>query len=207
MRTTQLMITLVVAVTSAVSAQVDTNMIETVSLSFGWPANLSATVARSHMRVNTRGAFADTTGGSSRYRMVVADHAEGTLVDFFDFEILDLDDFRTDYGAEVTFARVTKGVVPSFIVAASGEIVRISNFPALRSTIDQLLGPDLESLPDLPPGGTLLLEQMLSERVFTAGLRDEWAAYVEFWNGQDLEIGARVAADPTLVYGDGPYVE
>ena len=190
MRTTQLLTTLFVAVTSAVSAQVDTTTAETVSLSFGWPAGLSATVARSHMRVSTLGAFADTTGGSSRYQMVVSDHSEGTLVDFFDFEILELDDFQTDYETEMTLAKVTEGLVPSFIVGAGGEIVRVSDFPALRSTIDDLLGPDIQSLPDLPPGGTLLLDQMLSEAVFTAGLRDEWAASVEFWNGQDLKIGA-----------------
>ena len=190
MRTTQLLTTLFVAVTSAASAQVDTTTAETVSLSFGWPAGLSATVARSHMRVSTLGAFADTTGGSSRYQMVVSDHSEGTLVDFFDFEILELDDFQTDYETEMTLAKVTEGLVPSFIVGAGGEIVRVSDFPALRSTIDDLLGPDIQSLPDLPPGGTFLLDQMLSEAVFTAGLRDEWAASVEFWNGQDLEIGA-----------------
>ena len=189
MRTTQLLTTLMIAVTPTVSAQVDSTAAERVSLTFRWPAGLSAAVARSHMRVNTRGTFADTTGGSSRYGMVVSDHAEGTLVDFTDFDILDLDDFRMNYQPEMTLAKVTQGAVPSFVVAPSGEIVRVADFPTFRSTIDELLGPDVDALPDLPPGGTLLLDQMLSERVFAAGLRDEWAAAVEFWNGQDLDIG------------------
>ena len=189
MRTTQLLTTLMMAVPPIASAQIDSTATEEVSLTFRWPAGLSATVARSHMRVNTRGTFADTTGGSSRYRMAVSDHAEGTLVEFIDFDILDLDDFRMDYQAALTLAKVTEGAVPSFVVAPSGEIVRVADFPAFRSTIDALLGPDLDALPDLPPGGTVLLDQMLSERVFAAGLRDEWAATVQFWNGQDLDIG------------------
>ncbi len=178
------------AIAPTVAAQTVPTTRDTISLRFDWPAGLTAIVARSDMRITARDDFADTTGGSSRYRMTVSEHPDGRLIDFSQFEILDLDDFRSGYQPAMTFAKVRDGLVPSFIASPAGGLVGLADYPALRSTADQLLAPHLDSLPDLPIGGAALVGRLLSEDVYTARIADEWAATVQLWAGEAFEVGA-----------------
>ncbi|HJU64157.1 MAG TPA: hypothetical protein VJ596_00710 [Gemmatimonadaceae bacterium] len=179
---------LLLAIASPIYAQARP---DSVSLRFAWPVGMSARVEHEWSRVQQSAARRDSTLVRSGYRLRVAPHPEGRLIQIDSFQLRQSDGVRKPGGdaGEELLARIGS-LLPSSIVSAGGEFRRIANIGTVKAALDSLLAPMRRDLATAPPQLKALLERASSQEALTASAAQEWNILVGTWVGVDWEIGA-----------------
>lgn len=158
---------------------------DSVELRFAWPIGTTVDVHASRWRART--GQADTLDVAARYRIEVQAHAQGRLIRYSNLAL----DANAEPGAasvEAALERIA-GLLPSYIVGADGEFIRLHDLSAYRRGVERLVR-DIAGEPEMASRILTLLQPMLSEQALTATVAREWDMLVGLWAGADLEVGA-----------------
>jgi hypothetical protein len=183
---------LVLCLGSAVASAAETagESQSTVPLRFGWRPGTVAQVETTRQRLRVTDGQEKTSQATGRYRIQVSPHQEGLLVTYSDFE-MSVDAQTAAQAPEVdAFLQRLSSMMPSYVVSPAGELVRIEGIAQLRTEVQSLMTPMLETVKGAPPELRALVESALSEPALTNSARQEWDLIVGMWAGADLEPGA-----------------
>lgn len=162
----------------------------TIAIRFGWTAGTVSQVETIRQRVRVSDGRSDTTRSGARYTMRVEPHADGLLVRYADLTVPALD---ADTSAQARTAREfmarTANLMPSFVVGADAELLRLENVAQLQAFVDSLFAPMLAEMPDAPVNLRTMLQSLRSEEGLTALAAQEWNMLVGTWVGGELEPG------------------
>lgn len=164
---------------------------DSVSLRFGWPAGMAARVEQEWSRVQHGPERRDSTSVRTAYRLRVAAHPEGRLLQVDSFEVLTggAAAASSGDGAEAMIARLGS-FLPSYIVSPDGEFVRIVDLARMQAAMDTLFAPLRAELDSAPPQLAALFANATSAEALTRSAAQEWNLVAGTWVGADWEIGA-----------------
>jgi hypothetical protein len=155
-------------------------------LAFNWPVGIEARVQteRSRERIGARAGTAGPVTITQRMRVLA--HPDGRLIQFEGLSgLAGLP--GAGEAAVAAIAQQVQAIVPSFVVAADGRLVKVEHVDALRAALKKLLAPYRPELDKLPGGFSDLLKQMTSERTLSQLAAQEWDLLVSGWIGLELK--------------------
>jgi hypothetical protein len=165
-----------------------------VALRFGWPVGMSARVHQDWSRVQSRSGRRDSTHVVTSYRLRVAAHPKGRLIQADSFRVLAPSTAGQAVGPEQLLARLGS-FVPSYVVTREGEFVGVEGLAQMKSALDSLFAPMLAELQSAPAAARQLLTAATSEEALTASAAADWNIVAGTWAGADWEIGEVYTAD------------
>jgi hypothetical protein len=164
-----------------------------VALRFGWPVGMSARVVQDWSRIQSRSGRLDSTHVVTSYRLRVAAHPKGRLIQTDSFQVVAPSVAGQAAGVEQLLARMSS-FAPSYVVSAGGEFVGLEGLAQMKSTLDSLFAPMLAELEGAPPAARQFLTAATSAEALTASAAQGWNALAGTWAGADWEIGEVYAA-------------
>ena len=159
-----------------------------VALRFGWPVGMSARVHQDWSRVQSRSGRRDSTHVVSSYRLRVAAHPKGRLVQVDSFHVVAPSVARKAVGVDQLLARMGS-FLPSYVVTAEGKFVGIEGLAQMKSALDSLFAPMLAELERAPAAARQFVAAAMSAEALTATAAQEWNMIVGTWVGADWEVG------------------
>lgn len=158
---------------------------EPVSLEFGWHAGMYAEVEQTKLRQRGHAPPSTTT---TRYAFDVSRLDGGELLVAPRRETIQHS--RSGDASSVPQVQqleaVARAVLPSYVVSAKGEFVRLHDLPAAQAEALRLLAQWAE--PPTVDGGKLA-EQLTQDYFLTSLNRDAWQSLVGYWRGGQLAMG------------------
>jgi hypothetical protein len=164
-----------------------------VALRFGWPAGMSARVLQDWSRIQSRGGRRDSTQVVTSYRLRVAAHPKGRLIQADSFRVVTPSGTSQPPGVEQLLARMGS-FTPSYVVTADGEFVGVEGLAQMKAALDSLFAPMLAELEGAPPAARQLLTAATSAEALTASAAQGWNVLAGTWVGADWEVGEVYAA-------------
>ena len=164
-----------------------------VALRFGWPVGMSARVLQDWSRIQSRKGRQDSTHVVTSYRLRVAAHPKGRLIQTDSFQVVAPSVAGQAAGVEQLLARMGS-FAPSYVVSAGGEFVGLEGLAQMKSALDSLFAPMLAELEGAPPAARQLLTAATSAEALTASAAQGWNALAGTWVGADWEVGEVYAA-------------
>jgi hypothetical protein len=191
----RLVLTVVAAVATmlphVVSAQ--KSQPDKVALRFGWPVGMSARVLQDWSRIQARSGRRDSTQVVTSYRLRVAAHPKGRLIQADSFQVVAPSGTRPPAGVEQLLARMGS-FTPSYVVSADGEFVGVEGLAQMKAELDSLFEPMLAELEGAPAAARQLLTAATSAEALTASAAQGWNVLAGTWVGAVWEIGEVYAA-------------
>ena len=167
---------------------------DTVALRFGWPVGMSARVLQDWSRIQSRSGRRDSTHVVTSYRMRVAAHPKGRLIQADSFQVVGAPSVAGQTaGVEQLLARMGS-FAPSYVVTSAGEFVGVEGLAQMKSALDSLFAPMLAELEGAPPAARQLLTAATSAEALTASAAQGWNVLAGTWVGADWEVGEVYAA-------------
>jgi hypothetical protein len=167
---------------------------DTVALRFGWPAGMSARVLQDWSRIQSRSGRRDSTHVVTSYRLRVAAHPKGRLIQTDSFQVVVAPSVAGQAaGVEQLLARMGS-FTPSYVVSKDGEFVGVEGLAQMKSALDSLFAPMLAELAGAPAAARQLLTAATSAEALTASAAQGWNALAGTWVGADWEVGEVYAA-------------
>ena len=166
---------------------------DSVSLRFGWPVGMTASVEGGWTRMQSNAVRNDSFTVRSRWRMSVSAHPKGRHIQYDQFTITSLPPATPNRSAGLDphqlLARLGS-IQPSYVVSAEGEFVSVEGVEATKRALDSLFAPLMREIANAPPAITQLMENATSLQVLTAAAAQDWNAVAGTWVGADWEVGA-----------------
>jgi hypothetical protein len=159
-----------------------------VLLRFGWPVGMSARVHQDFSRIQSRSGRRDSTHVVTSYRLRVAAHPKGRLIQADSFQLVAPSVTGQPVGTEQLMARLGS-FLPSYTVTTDGEFVGIEGLAQMKSALDSLFAPMLAELANAPAAARQLMVAATSEQALTAAAAQEWNILAGTWVGADWEVG------------------
>ena len=138
-----------------------------VALRFGWPVGMSARVVQDWSRIQSRSGRRDSTHVVTSYRLRVAAHPKGRLIQTDSFQVVAPSVAGQAAGVEQLLARMSS-FAPSYVVSAGGEFVGLEGLGQMKSTLDSLFAPMLAEHEGAPPAARQFLTAVTSAEALTA---------------------------------------
>ena len=159
-----------------------------VALRFGWPVGMSARVHQDWSRVQSRSGRRDSTHVVTSYRLRVAAHPKGRLIQADSFRVVAPSVAGQPVGVEQMLARMGS-FLPSYVVSTGGEFVGVEGLAQMKVSLDSLFAPMRAELEGAPAGARQLIAAATSAEALTASAAQEWNMIVGTWVGADWEVG------------------
>jgi hypothetical protein len=129
-----------------------------------------------------------------RYRMRVAAHKDGRLIQYDNFEPIGI---QLASPEQSVVADTVSSFMPSIVVAGNGEFVRVGDLAPIRSAIRQILDPLKKQAPagSVPPAVLTMLDNLSSDAVLTRVAAAEWEMLVGTLVGFEGAVGEMFSFD------------
>ncbi|MEJ2540053.1 MAG: hypothetical protein P8188_08805 [Gemmatimonadota bacterium] len=194
-----LLLTLLLAAGPLRAQDAPTTGAETVTLTFGWPAGLSARVERESARTTFAEDGPVQVTVRMAHRMDVEQDPRGRLVTYTDFQVDPIEGIAP--GEQALVQRLTASL-PGYVVSEDGELVGVTGLEELRAGmrtwLDSLIQAETSSLEEAAQAARFLMpitDQALSEEALLASVSQEWTMLVDAWTGREMELGRTEVID------------
>lgn len=159
-----------------------------VSLTFSWPAGMTATIEAERSKTTETPQGRNTTGGTLRYRMRVSEHKDGRLIEYDNFEPIGMSLAPSERSA---LTELLSALMPSMVVASTGEFVRVGDLTAIRAAIRQIIDAAKKgaNAGPLPPNLQAVIDSLSTEEVLSTLAAAEWQAFGGAFLGFEGAIG------------------
>ena len=185
-------------------------VVDSVALRFAWPVGMTARVEQEWSRVQATPTKRDSTYVRSAYRLQVADHPQGRLIEMDSFRIVPApgQQLNATVDGEQIVARLGS-LLPSYVVSVEGEFLAVADIERMKSAFDSILAPVRQQSESGSPQVRALLANMTSPQALTAAAAQEWNLVVGTWVGADWEVGAayEYSAEEPIPYLPGQKVK
>jgi len=166
---------------------------DSVSLRFAWPIGMTARVDQEWTRMQVGPQRNDSVTVRSRYRLTVAAHPKGRLIQSDSFAITSLPAAASnrragDVDPQQFLARLGS-VQPSYVVTTDGEFVGLEGVERTKRMLDSLFAPMMREMADAPAELKALMQSVTSPQTLTATAAQEWNALAGTWVGADWVVG------------------
>ena len=184
---------------------------ETIALNFGWEPGLRGTVTQTMDQSTGMMGMQVAQRMVTRFSIVTMEHPEGLLIRFRDGEVLEstmpgfpgMPDNAMTSGAE-EFATLAATASYDAIVDDDGNIVRIERdeetMAQLRAAVDEMMAPLREMAGDMAMEMPSMLENMVSDEMLDAAVRQSWDTSMGFRPGDEVVVGETYEARHELPF-------
>ena len=159
-----------------------------VSLTFAWPAGMAATIEVERSKTLDSPEGRRTTGAAMRYRMRVAAHKDGRLIEYDNFEPIGIQLAAAEQSALVD---IVSSLMPSLVVSNTGKFVRVGDLTGIRTAIRQITDAARNQAPAgaVPANLQALLDGLSTDEVLTRMAASDWEAFIGTLVGFEGKIG------------------